>query len=171
MILFSEDFSVLLYPSSEQPHNIINYSVDSPRHRSVENNRPCNCEDFCSNPHNVPLAFVINGAGCHRIGKACNGYEGACPCHLCHLIKNAKACQCNGYKNKSYAGKGDYADLEIIDELSSDVEYYAIGFKKGSDLTAKVNDAIKQLEENGKLMELAEKYGFENVLKVIENID
>ena len=39
-----------------------------------------------------------------------------------------------------------------------------------SALTAKVNDAIKQLEENGKLMELAKKYGFENVLKVTEEI-
>ena len=60
---------------------------------------------------------------------------------------------------KSYVGKGDYADLKIVDALSSDVEYYAIGFKKGSDLTAKVNEAIKTLEANGKLMELAEKYG------------
>ena len=35
---------------------------------------------------------------------------------------------------------------------------------------AKVNAAIKQLEENGTLKALAEKYGFENVLKVTETI-
>lgn len=72
---------------------------------------------------------------------------------------------------KSYAGKGDYENIVIVDGLSSDVEYYGIGFKKGSDLTAKVNAAIKQLEENGKLMELAKKYGFENVLNVTETIE
>jgi polar amino acid transport system substrate-binding protein len=72
---------------------------------------------------------------------------------------------------KSYVGKGDYADLTILDELSSDVEYYAIGFKKGSELTAKVNAAIKQLEEDGTLMNLAKKYGFENVLKITETIE
>ena len=54
---------------------------------------------------------------------------------------------------------------------SAGADSYLMGFKKGSKLTAKVNDAIKQLEENGKLMELAKKYGFENVLKVTETID
>ncbi len=60
---------------------------------------------------------------------------------------------------KSYVGKGDYADLEIIDALSSDVEYYAIGFKKGSDLTAKVNAELEALAADGTIAELAEKYG------------
>ena len=63
---------------------------------------------------------------------------------------------------KSYAGKGDYADLEIIDELSSDVEYYAIGFKKGSDLTAKVNEQLEKLAADGTIAALAEKYGVSN---------
>ncbi len=72
---------------------------------------------------------------------------------------------------KNICGSGDYEDLAIVEAIELEAEIYAIGFKKGSDLTAKVNDAIKQLEENGKLMELAEKYGFENVLKVSETIE
>ena len=72
---------------------------------------------------------------------------------------------------QNLCGKGDYADLAIVDAIELESEIYAIGFKKGSELTAKVNAAIKQLEENGKLMELAKKYGFENVLKVSEKID
>ncbi len=72
---------------------------------------------------------------------------------------------------QNLCGQGDYADLAIVEAIELDSEIYAVGFKKGSDLTAKVNDAIKQLEENGKLMELAKKYGFENVLKVTENIE
>ncbi|MBO5105967.1 MAG: transporter substrate-binding domain-containing protein [Clostridia bacterium] len=72
---------------------------------------------------------------------------------------------------KNICGNGDYADLAIVDAIELESEIYAIGFKKGSELTAKVNDAIKTLDANGKLMELAKKYGFENVLKVIETIE
>ncbi len=60
---------------------------------------------------------------------------------------------------KSYVGKGDYANLVIADELSSDVEYYAIGFKKGSELTAKVNAELEKLGADGTIAALAEKYG------------
>ncbi|MBQ9762146.1 MAG: transporter substrate-binding domain-containing protein [Oscillospiraceae bacterium] len=63
---------------------------------------------------------------------------------------------------KSYVGKGDYADLAIVDGLSSDVEYYAIGFKKGSDLTAKVNEQLEKLASDGTIAKLAEKYGVSN---------
>ena len=72
---------------------------------------------------------------------------------------------------QNICGKGDYEDLAIVEAIELDSEIYAVGFKKGSELTAKVNEAIKTLEENGKLMELAEKYGFENVLKVSETIE
>lgn len=63
---------------------------------------------------------------------------------------------------KSYVGNGDYADLAIVDALSSDVEYYAIGFKKGSDLTAKVNVQLEALGADGTIAALAEKYGVAN---------
>ena len=63
---------------------------------------------------------------------------------------------------KSYAGKGDYAKIVIVDALSSDVEYYAIGFKKGSDLTAKVNEQLEKLGADGTISKLAEKYNVAN---------
>ena len=63
---------------------------------------------------------------------------------------------------KSYAGKGDYANITIVDDLSSDVEYYAIGFKKGSELTAKVNAQLEALAADGTIAQLAEKYGVAN---------
>lgn len=72
---------------------------------------------------------------------------------------------------KNICGSGDYTDLAIVEAIELESEIYAIGFKKGSDLTAKVNEAIKTLEENGTLMNLAKKYGFENVLKVMETIE
>lgn len=60
---------------------------------------------------------------------------------------------------KAYVGKGDYANLKVVDGLSSDVEYYAIGFKKGSELTANVNAQLEALAADGTLKTLAEKYG------------
>ncbi len=63
---------------------------------------------------------------------------------------------------KSYVGNGDYADLAIVEGLSSEVEYYAIGFKKDSELTAKVNAELEKLGADGTIQELAEKYGVEN---------
>lgn len=72
---------------------------------------------------------------------------------------------------QNLCGQGNYDDLSIVEGIELDSEIYAIGFKKGSDLTAKVNAAIKELEENGKLLEIATKYGFENVLKVTETIE
>ncbi len=61
----------------------------------------------------------------------------------------------------SIVGKGDYAGLKMIDALKSESEFYAIGFKKGSDLTAKVNAALVELAADGTILELAQKYGVE----------
>ncbi len=63
---------------------------------------------------------------------------------------------------KSVAGIGDYADIAINNGLELPVEYYAIGFKKGSDLTAKVNQKLVELAGTGFLAQLAERYGFTN---------
>lgn len=63
---------------------------------------------------------------------------------------------------KSLIGQGDYANLKIADSIDIEAEEYAVGFKKGSELTAEVNKAIKELAEDGTLMELAKKYGLEN---------
>lgn len=64
----------------------------------------------------------------------------------------------------SMAGKGDYAALSINNAYEPEAEVYAIGCRKGSDLTAKVNEAIKTLSANGKLAEIAAKYDLTNDL-------
>ena len=63
---------------------------------------------------------------------------------------------------KSVAGKGDFANLTINTGIEIEAEYYAIGFKKGSDLTAMVNAKLVEYAANGKLATLAEKYGLSN---------
>ncbi len=63
---------------------------------------------------------------------------------------------------KSIVGKGDFATLTINEGIVIAAEYYAIGFKKGSDLTAKVNEKIVKYAKDGSLATLAEKYGLSN---------
>lgn len=83
----------------------------------------------------------------------------------CLLEVNSGACDVavlDAQLAKSYCGKGDYSELEIVEGMSSNVEFYAIGFKKGSDLTAKVNEQLEKLAASGYITELAKKYGVEN---------
>jgi len=65
-------------------------------------------------------------------------------------------------------GSGNYTDLKIAD-ITLDSEVYAIGFEKGSPLVEKVNKAMLELYEEGKLQKLAEKYGLENNLHIDTN--
>ncbi len=64
---------------------------------------------------------------------------------------------------KSMVGSGDYDNLSICtaSDIVIEPEVYAIGARKGSDLTAKINEAIKALSENGKLEQIAIKYGLQ----------
>ncbi len=58
----------------------------------------------------------------------------------------------------AYVGMGDYAGLEVVTSLSGDPEYYAIGFKKGSELTAKVNQMLEELAADGTIDTIAKRY-------------
>ena len=65
---------------------------------------------------------------------------------------------------KSMVGKADYASLSINPAYEPEPEVYAIGCRKGSDLTAKINEAIKKLSEDGTLAAIAAKYDLTNDL-------
>lgn len=65
---------------------------------------------------------------------------------------------------KAMVGVGDYATLSINNAVEPESEVYAIGCRKGSDFTAKINEAIKALSADGTLDDLAEKYGLTNDL-------
>ena len=63
---------------------------------------------------------------------------------------------------EAVVGVGDYITLAINTGIELPGEYYAVGFKIGSELTAKINALFVKYAENGFLMELATKYGLEN---------
>ena len=63
---------------------------------------------------------------------------------------------------KSVCGKGNFESVVINQGIDIPIEYYAIGFKKGSDLTAKVNAKLVELSgENGFIATLATKYNLD----------
>ena len=70
---------------------------------------------------------------------------------------------------KTMIGEGtSYANLTISAAVTPEPEVYAIGCTKGSTFTAKINEAIEALYENGRLAEIAAKYGLTNDLIVPE---
>jgi len=64
---------------------------------------------------------------------------------------------------KQIAGSGDYTDL-VIAGIDLGDEEYAIGFRKGDELRDKVNRIMKELYDEGILIELAKKYGLDDRL-------
>ena len=59
---------------------------------------------------------------------------------------------------ETIVGKGDYADLAIASAIEIDAEVYSIGCRKGSDLDDKINEALVELLNEGKIEALATKY-------------
>lgn len=64
----------------------------------------------------------------------------------------------------AYVGQGAYAELEIVTSLSGDPEYYAIGFKKGSEMTANVNKALEELATDGTIDTIAKRYNLNTAI-------
>lgn len=61
---------------------------------------------------------------------------------------------------KAMVGEGtDYADLMIMDGVELAYEEYGVGFRKGSDAAAAVNEATAALIAEGTLPEIAARYG------------
>ncbi|MBQ8319322.1 MAG: transporter substrate-binding domain-containing protein [Clostridia bacterium] len=63
---------------------------------------------------------------------------------------------------KSLVGQNDYKNIVINEGIVIDAEYYAIGFKKDSELTSKINEKLVAYAESGYLAQLAEKYDLSN---------
>ena len=55
-----------------------------------------------------------------------------------------------------------YADLTYTVSLNS--EEYGVGFRKGSDLAAALNEFLKKSYEDGSMMKCAEKYGVQEAV-------
>lgn len=61
-------------------------------------------------------------------------------------------------------GNGQFENLAIVTAIQLEPEEYAIGFRKGSDMAAKVNAVIDELLQDGTLETLAKKYKLDGQL-------
>ena len=59
---------------------------------------------------------------------------------------------------QSMVGKGDYADLQIVDGASYGDEIFAVGLRKGSDIKAELDAFLKAKYADGTMTALAAKY-------------
>lgn len=59
---------------------------------------------------------------------------------------------------ENIVGKGNFSDLAIVETIDIDKEVYSIGCRKDSDFDEKINEALVELLNEGKIEELAEKY-------------
>lgn len=64
----------------------------------------------------------------------------------------------------------DYENLIVSGDGYAE-ESYGIAFRKGSDVTAKVNEVIKSLKDSGKLIEIAQKYKLDALVSATDSFD
>lgn len=65
----------------------------------------------------------------------------------------------DGVMANASVGEGtDFADLMIVPSIELTKEEYAVGLRKGSDLTEKINTAFTELMQDGTVAEISEKY-------------
>ena len=77
----------------------------------------------------------------------------------------ADACVVDYVASIGMIGEGtDYEELVVVATDDFSPEEYGAAFRKGSDATAVVNDAMKALAEDGTLEEIAKKYKLEELL-------
>ncbi|MBQ7288980.1 MAG: transporter substrate-binding domain-containing protein [Clostridia bacterium] len=68
-------------------------------------------------------------------------------------------------------GEGtDYENLEVVGDGYSP-ESYGIAFRKGSDVTAKVNEAIKALLDEGELKKIGDKYKLGDLITATDSFE
>jgi polar amino acid transport system substrate-binding protein len=66
-------------------------------------------------------------------------------------------------------GEGtDYADMTVNLDNNFGLQEYGIAFRKGSDVTAMVNEAIIELTKDGTIAEIASRYGLTDALVPVE---
>jgi len=64
---------------------------------------------------------------------------------------------------KYYINSGGFKDLIILESIQLGEDYYAVGFRHGSDMTTVVNEIIKNMTDSDALQEIASKYDLLNL--------
>ncbi len=109
------------------------------------------------------LKFAVESGSAGQKAAQANGYQFTEVKDQATALMEVKAGTCNAaiidsLMAAAMVGEGTgYAELTYTAKLTS--EEYGVGFRKGSDLTEKLNEFFKTTFESGKTAEIAEKYG------------
>ena len=109
------------------------------------------------------LKFAVESGSAGQKAAEANGYQFTEVKDQATALMEVKAGTCNAaiidsLMAAAMVGEGTgYAELTYTAKLTS--EEYGVGFRKGSDLTEKLNEFFKTTFESGKTAEIAEKYG------------
>ncbi len=122
-----------------------------------------NVEKYADAEAMKELQFAVEGGSTgHDLAKeqglTLTEYTAMSDALLAVSTGKADACIIDITMANSMTGEGtDYANLSYKVSLSE--EEYGIAFPKDSEMTAKVNEIIKEMKEDGSLQKLADKYG------------
>ena len=109
------------------------------------------------------LKFAVESGSAGQKAAQANGYQFTEVKDQATALMEVKAGTCDAaiidsLMAAAMVGEGTgYAELTYTAKLTS--EEYGVGFRKGSDLTEKLNEFFKTAFESGKTAEIAEKYG------------
>lgn len=109
------------------------------------------------------LKFAVESGSAGQKAAQANGYQFTEVKDQATALMEVKAGTCDAaiidsLMAAAMVGEGTgYAELTYTAKLTS--EEYGVGFRKGSDLTEKLNEFFKTTFESGKTAEIAEKYG------------
>ena len=114
------------------------------------------------------LAFVVEAGSAGEEQANANGFnstgvETQADAVMEVAAGTADACVIDSLMAGAMVGEGtSYPDLQATIGLNE--ELYGVGFRKGSDMAASLNDFLKTAYEDGTIMELAEKYGTKDAI-------
>ena len=114
------------------------------------------------------LAFVVEAGSAGEEQANANGFnttgvETQADAVMEVAAGTAEACVIDSLMAGAMVGEGtSYPDLQATIGLNE--ELYGVGFRKGSDMAASLNDFLKAAYEDGTIMELAEKYGTQDAI-------
>ena len=109
------------------------------------------------------LKFAVESGSAGQKAAEANGYQFTEVKDQATALMEVKAGTCDAaiidsLMAAAMVGEGTgYAELTYTAKITS--EEYGVGFRKGSDLTEKLNEFFKTTFESGKTAEIAEKYG------------
>ena len=102
--------------SVAQGCQIVNQSIEHTSSCSVDNDRPGNRKDFCTNAQNPTLCTGFNGTAADSVGESCDGNERSSSGMFCNFFIPAQTGKENAASDESNGRKSSRSGLIRTEE-------------------------------------------------------